>query len=48
MWLSGNRTPDHNTINRFRSFRLKDTIHEIFTQVVLILDEMGYLSLEAV
>jgi len=48
MWLSGNRTPDHNTINRFRSFRLKDTIHEIFTQVVLILVEMGHLSLEAV
>ena len=27
MWLSGNQTPDHNTINRFRSSHLKDSIH---------------------
>jgi hypothetical protein len=47
MWLSGNQTPDHNTINRFRSSHLKDTIHEIFTQVVTTLVEMEYLSLEA-
>ena len=46
MWLSGNQTPDHNTINRFRSSHLKDPIHEIFTQVVVMLVEMGYLSLE--
>lgn len=31
MWLSGNQTPDHNTINRFCSSHLKDSIHEIFT-----------------
>lgn len=48
MWLSGNQTPDHNTINRFRSSRLKDTIHDIFTQVVRLLVDMGYLSLEIV
>ncbi|MDR2119258.1 MAG: transposase, partial [Tannerella sp.] len=29
MWLSGGRTPDHNTINRFRSSRLKESIHDI-------------------
>lgn len=46
MWLSGNQTPDHNTINRFRSSHLKDSIHDIFTQVVVMLVEMGYLSLE--
>lgn len=46
MWLSGNQTPDHNTINRFRSSHLKDSIHEIFTQVVVMLVEMGCLSLE--
>lgn len=48
MWLSGNQTPDHNTINRFRSSHLKDTIHEIFTQVVAMLVDMGYLSLEVI
>ena len=46
MWLSGNLTPDHNTINRFRSSHLKDSIHEVFTQVVVMLVEMGCLSLE--
>ena len=46
MWLSGNQTPDHNTINRFRSSHLKDSIHEVFTQVVVMLVEMGCLSLE--
>lgn len=45
MWLSGNQLPDHNTINRFRSLHLKDSIHELFTQVVILLVQMGYLSL---
>lgn len=48
MWLSGNQTPDHNTINRFRSSRLKDAIHDIFTQVVKLLVDMGCLSLDIV
>jgi transposase len=48
MWLSGMQTPDHNTINTFRSSRLKNTINQIFTQVVQLLVEMGYLSLETV
>ncbi|WP_436415506.1 IS1182 family transposase [Petrimonas sp.] len=48
MWLSGNQTPDHNTINRFRSSHLKEAIHEIFTQVVMMLVDMGYLSLDLV
>jgi transposase len=48
MWLSANQTPDHNTINRFRSSHLKNTIHEIFTQVVVMLVDMGYLSLEVI
>jgi transposase len=46
MWLTGMQEPDHNTINLFRSSRLKDTIHHIFTQVVLMLVDMGYLSLD--
>ena len=42
------QTPDHNTINVFRSSHLKETINQIFTQVVLMLAEMGYLSLDVI
>jgi transposase len=48
MWLSGNQTPDFRTINNFRSLHLKDTINQLFTQVVLMLVEMGYISLQTV
>lgn len=48
MWLSGGQQPDHNTINRFRSSHLKEHIHRIFTQVVLMLVDMGYLTLEVI
>ncbi|GHT41975.1 transposase [Bacteroidia bacterium] len=48
MWLSGNHIPDHNTINRFRSTHLKASIHELFTQVITLLVEMGHLSLNVV
>jgi transposase len=48
MWLTNMQTPDHNTINNFRSKNLKDTIHAIFTQVVLMLVDMGYLSLDVI
>ena len=34
MWLTGNVTPDHNTINRFRSSRLKDVLKTIFATIV--------------
>jgi len=48
MWLSGMSTPDHNTINRFRSERLKDVIKGIFVQVVKLLMESGHVSLNEV
>lgn len=48
MWLSGMQKPDHNTINRFRSERLKDTLKSIFIQVVQLLAEQGLLSLKDV
>jgi len=48
MWLSGNQTPDFRTINNFRSLHLKGTINRLFTQVVLMLIEMGYISLQTV
>lgn len=46
MWMSGMTKPDHNTINRFRSDRLKDEIKQIFTQVVLLLEKEGLVSLQ--
>jgi hypothetical protein len=48
MWLSGNQTPDFRTINNFRSLHLKGAINRLFTQVVLMLVEMGYISLQTV
>lgn len=46
MWLSGKQFPKHSCINDFRSKRLKKHINFLFTQVVLILVELGYISLE--
>lgn len=48
MWLAAMTRPDHNTINRFRSKRLKDEIKQIFTQVVLLLEKEGLVSLQTV
>ena len=48
MWLSGMHHPDHHTINRFRSERLKDVIGDIFAQVVLLLHEQGLLDIKEV
>ena len=48
MWLAGMNTPDHHTINRFRSERLKDNIKKLFSQVVLLLAEAGMISLKEV
>ncbi|MCD4808219.1 MAG: IS1182 family transposase [Methanococcoides sp.] len=46
MWLSGMSYPDHNTINRFRSERLKGVLKQVFSQVVLLLVEAGHVSLK--
>src|SRR5882672_5221483 len=46
MWLSGMSQPDHNTINRFRSDRLKEPLRKIFVQVVELLATEGLLSLK--
>ena len=46
MWLSGNSTPDFRTINHFRGHRLKGLIHDLFGQIVLLLQELGYVSLQ--
>ena len=44
MWLSGRQFPDHKTINNFRN-RVKDEIDGIFTQLVLLLADRGFVSL---
>ena len=46
MWLSGQNTPDHNTINDFRGKRLQKHLKPIFNQVVLLLSEQGVLNLK--
>jgi len=46
MWLSAMSYPDHNTINRFRSDRLKGVLREVFSQVVLLLVEKGIITLK--
>ena len=46
MWLTGNVTPDHNTINRFRSSRLKDVLKTIFATIVKFLVAEGLVSLD--
>ena len=48
MWLSGMNKPDHNTINSFRGHRLKDTLKDIFAQVVQLLAAEGLVSLKEV
>lgn len=46
MWLSGNQQPDFRTINRFRSEVVKEVIEDIFTSVLELLLEGGYVKLE--
>lgn len=46
LWLSGKQFPDFRTINDFRSKRLKSQIHSIFSKVVMMLVELGYVSLD--
>lgn len=48
MWLAANARPDHNTINRFRSYKLQEVLKDIFSQIVLLLSEQGLLSLKQV
>ena len=46
MWLSGMQRPDFNTINLFRKNRLADVMDDIFTQVVQMLVDARFVSLE--
>ena len=46
MWLSGMQRPHFNTINLFRKNRLADVVDDIFTQVVQMLVDGKFVSLE--
>ena len=45
IWLAGYEKPDFVTINRFRN-RVKDELINIFTHIVLILAEKGFITLD--
>ena len=44
MWLTGFQKPDFRTINKFRSEKLKDSIEEIFTATVKLLNKKKAMS----
>lgn len=46
MWLSGMKRPDFRTINHYRGKRLKEGFDAVFTQVVKLLQEEGFVSLK--
>lgn len=45
IWLAGYEQPDFNTINRFRNC-VKEEINEVFTRLVLVLAERGFVTLD--
>ena len=45
IWLAGHEHPDFITINRFRK-RVKEEINNVFTQLVLVLADKGFISLD--
>lgn len=46
MWLSGGNRPDFRTINGFRGEKMKGVIEEVFSSVLELLVEEGYVKLE--
>ncbi len=46
MWLSGQNQPDFRTINRFRSSHIRESIEQIFSTVVSLLVESGFIDLK--
>lgn len=46
IWLSAYNRPDFRTINLFRSGILKETIEELFKQMLLFLIDHGYVKVE--
>lgn len=46
MWLAADNRPDFRTINMFRSGILKDTIENLFKELLLFLIDHGYVKVE--
>ncbi|MFY0544189.1 IS1182 family transposase [Brevibacillus sp. H7] len=46
MWIAGRQRPDFRTINRFRSERMKDVLETVFSSVLELLAQEGYVKLE--
>lgn len=46
MWLAANNRPDFRTINLFRSGILKETIEDLFQELLLFLINHGYVKIE--
>jgi len=46
MWLSGMSKPDHNSINRFRSHRLKHVLKSLFSEIIKLLNSEGVLCIK--
>jgi transposase len=46
MWLSASSRPDFRTINLFRSGILKETIEDVFKELLLFLLDHGYIKIE--
>lgn len=46
MWLSGGNQPDFRTINSFRGVVLKEAVRAVFSKVLELLIEEGYIKLE--
>jgi transposase len=46
LWLTGRQTPDFRTLNRFRGERMKAIVDEVFTGILTLLIEQGYVTLE--
>lgn len=46
MFLTGRQTPSYRSVNRFRSVYLKDMLEEVFTQVLDLLHQEGYIKFD--
>jgi len=46
MWITARQTPDFRTINRFRSERMRDVLETVFTALLQLLADEGYVQLE--
>lgn len=46
MWIAGRQRPDFRTINRFRSERMKSILENVFTSVLQLLVDTGYVKLD--